>query len=243
MKRTICILTCVFFLAFLLAGSAFADLQRGDQSEEVSHLQTMLFETGFLFEEPDGSFGKNTEQAVKDYQKYIGAKITGIATDDLMEQLQETWYEVVYGGQPEANTGDGGIYPAFCNHWSDQQGNSKTDYCETHMAVRTEVEKLIESGSDENARRACELWKDEINRLYEIWKQHADDSSFANISASQALFWSSIDARESAVRSSYDKSNVDTEGLPQTDYAMEVVLREHAAWLCDLLSSLYGDYE
>ena len=37
--------------------------------EEVTALQQMLWDTGFIFEEPDGVFGRNTEKAVKWFQE------------------------------------------------------------------------------------------------------------------------------------------------------------------------------
>ena len=76
----------------LLSSAAFADIQRGDSGDEVVNLQTLLFECGWLFEIPDGEFGRNTEQAVKDYQKYAGFEVTGIATDEMLSWLQEDWY-------------------------------------------------------------------------------------------------------------------------------------------------------
>ena len=54
MKRIIGIL---LVLMFLFPASALADLRRGDRGEEVRQLQQMLWDTGFIFEEPDGVFG------------------------------------------------------------------------------------------------------------------------------------------------------------------------------------------
>ena len=246
MKQICRILSCLLILALLPAASALADLQRGNRGEEVVHIQTMLFETGFLFEQPDGNFGKSTEQAVKDYQKYIDAEITGIATNEMMGQLQETWYEVVCGGQPEGNGTEGfapsGMYPACCNHWNTPEGSSVIDYCERHMDIRLQVEKLMAADDTENARKACELWREEIRRLYDIWTQSAGKSCQASIAASQTLFWTSMEAREAAVRSVYDDASIEPGELANVEYVMETSLREHAAWLCQLLSNLYGEY-
>ena len=62
----------LFLIVLLLApGCALAELQRGDRGEEVTELQQMLFDAGFLFELPDGVFGRNTEDAVKWFQEYV----------------------------------------------------------------------------------------------------------------------------------------------------------------------------
>ena len=76
MKRIIGLL---LVLMFLFPASALADLRRGDRGEEVRELQQMLWDTGFIFEEPDGVFGGNTENAVKRFQEYALLEQTGAA--------------------------------------------------------------------------------------------------------------------------------------------------------------------
>lgn len=78
-----------FVLAMLLctASAALADFKRGDSGEEVAELQQLLFESGWLFESPDGKFGKNTEAAVKDFEEYAGLPVDGIADDRMIYEL------------------------------------------------------------------------------------------------------------------------------------------------------------
>ncbi len=91
MKKYIAaMLALILVLPILSAPAALADLQRGDRSDTVADLQQMLLETGFLFEEPDGVFGKNTEQAVKDYEEYASLPIDGIADDRMIYELSVT---------------------------------------------------------------------------------------------------------------------------------------------------------
>lgn len=45
----------------------------------MHELQQMLWDTGFIFEEPDGVFGGNTENAVKRFQEYALLEQTGAA--------------------------------------------------------------------------------------------------------------------------------------------------------------------
>jgi peptidoglycan hydrolase-like protein with peptidoglycan-binding domain len=56
-----------------------SNLRRGDSSDEVYTLQEFLFVQEFLSEKPTGFFGDLTKQAVKDYQKSIGIKESGMA--------------------------------------------------------------------------------------------------------------------------------------------------------------------
>ena len=76
MKRLI-VRAAAFIMTVLLAfaPAAFADLERGDRGDEVYDLQQLLFESGWLFELPDGIFGRNTEAAVKDFEEYAGLPV------------------------------------------------------------------------------------------------------------------------------------------------------------------------
>ena len=78
-----------FVLVFLLliSPAALADLERGDRGVEVEELQQLLFETGWLFELPDGIYGKRTEAAVKGFEKYANLPVDGIADDQMIYEL------------------------------------------------------------------------------------------------------------------------------------------------------------
>ena len=79
-------LLALFTLLCLLPGCSLA-LRCGDRSEEVKNLQQMLFETGWLFEEPDGIFGRNTENAVRNYERFAGLPADGVADEQMLEAL------------------------------------------------------------------------------------------------------------------------------------------------------------
>ena len=78
---------CLALLLLLSPLSAAAELQRGDSGDEVYNLQLMLFETGWIFELPDGRFGRNTEQSVRDYENYAGLHVDGVADDEMLRCL------------------------------------------------------------------------------------------------------------------------------------------------------------
>ena len=68
MGRWMRVLCCMLVIGLVSLPTALADLRRGDRGTEVEDLQRMLYEAGWLFELPDGVFGRNTEKAVKDYE-------------------------------------------------------------------------------------------------------------------------------------------------------------------------------
>ena len=92
MKRIISVL---LVLMFLFPASALADLRRGDRGEEVRELQQMLWDTGFIFEEPDGVFGGNTEKAVKWFQEYALLEQTGVVDDRTIDSLYACWLRIM----------------------------------------------------------------------------------------------------------------------------------------------------
>ena len=88
----------LFLTLMLILTSAFPALavQYGDQGEDVREVQRLLFQTGWLFEEPDGIFGPNTERAVMTYQEHYGLTPNGIVDDALLKQMQEDWDGLFY---------------------------------------------------------------------------------------------------------------------------------------------------
>lgn len=53
-------------------------LRRGDEGPEVSQVQAVLVELGYLEGNVDGKFGPDTQQAVRDFQKSAGLAEDGI---------------------------------------------------------------------------------------------------------------------------------------------------------------------
>lgn len=92
MKRMIGLLLA---LLLLVPVCALAELRRGDRGEEVTALQQMLWDTGFIFEEPDGVFGGNTEKAVKWFQEYALLEQTGVADDRTIDSLYACWLRIM----------------------------------------------------------------------------------------------------------------------------------------------------
>lgn len=64
-----------------------ATLQKGDKGGLVRSLQGKLTKLGYDTKGIDGDFGKNTESALKEYQKKEGLPVTGVADDALLSRL------------------------------------------------------------------------------------------------------------------------------------------------------------
>ncbi len=66
---------------------AYEGLTTGDNGYEVSKLQNRLSKLGYLTGTLDGDFGKNTENAIKTFQRDAGLHITGVANQQTIDLL------------------------------------------------------------------------------------------------------------------------------------------------------------
>ena len=232
---------CVLLALLLPTSAALADLKRGDAGDDVTELQLMLFESGWMFELPDGRFGGNTEQAVKDYEKYAGLKVDGVADDEMIASLRADWQQLMQELGPdeggEVGPNDDGMYPAFCNFWSMSESSSELDYCETHSQMCLEAMQLVMTGDADDARAACDLWQAEIERLYDRWYELCGEEQRDAVQAARALFVASVEARRAAIEGLYAGYQIEPDAA-QAESALELSLREHASWLCALLSGI-----
>ena len=117
----------------------------------------MLWDTGFIFEEPDGVFGGNTEKAVKWFQEYALLEQTGVVDDRTIDSLYACWLQImeengytVPDDEMESQTagfvpgynpyGDGddygedygdsyGDYPAYCHRYTTDSGDEHVEMC------------------------------------------------------------------------------------------------------------------
>ena len=62
-------------------------LAKGDKSDEVKAMQSMLVETGFLKGTPDGDYGNMTVEAVAAYQTAMGLEATGTADEATLRMI------------------------------------------------------------------------------------------------------------------------------------------------------------
>ena len=65
----------------------YANLQKGDESNDVMKLQVRLYNLGYLNDDRDGVYGSKTQTAVKLFQETVGLNATGIADSDTQAAL------------------------------------------------------------------------------------------------------------------------------------------------------------
>ena len=194
MKRIIGLL---LVLMFLFPASALADLRRGDRGEEVRELQQMLWDTGFIFEEPDGVFGGNTEKAVKWFQEYALLEQTGVADDRTIDSLYACWLRImeengytvpddemepqtagfVPGYNPYGDGDDYGDYPAYCHRYTTDSGDEHVELCGFHAQLAAN-----------QSLPGLEKWTNELNDLYTEWIDLSMEKDRAAVASSQAFF-------------------------------------------------------
>ena len=67
--------------------TTYNTLSKGDKSDEVLEMQNRLYMLGFLLDDRDGAFGKNTQTAVKMFQRAANLEVTGIADNQTLQLL------------------------------------------------------------------------------------------------------------------------------------------------------------
>ena len=238
MKRSISVL---LVLMFLFPASAMADLRRGDRGEEVRELQQMLWDTGFIFEEPDGVFGGNTEKAVKWFQEYALLEQTGVADDRTIDSLYACWLRIMEengytvpddemepqtaGVAPGDNPyGDGddygedyvdsyGDYPAYCHRYTTDAGDEHVELCSFHAQLTAN-----------QSLPGLEKWTYELNDLYKEWIDLSMEKDRAAVASSQAFFTLWLEQQRIAL---------EQQGVENVDDHIEALLRNQCVELCE----------
>lgn len=232
MKRIICVL---LVLMFLFPASALADLRRGDSGEEVRELQQMLWDTGFIFEEPDGVFGGNTEKAVKWFQEYALLKQTGVVDDRTIDSLYACWLQIMEengydvpddemepqtaGFAPGYNPyGDDdysdnyGDYPAYCHRYTTDAGDEHIEMCDFHAQLAAN-----------QTLPGLEKWTYEFNDLYNEWIDLSMENARAAVASSQAFFMLWLEQQRIAL---------ELQNVENVDDYIEAQLRNQCVDLC-----------
>ena len=70
-----------------VTATGYSTLVRGDSGDNVRKLQSRLKELGYLSGSADGTFGGQTERAVKAFQRALGLTQSGVASSSLQEKL------------------------------------------------------------------------------------------------------------------------------------------------------------
>lgn len=159
--KKICAILLSAVMLFMLSGPAAADVRRGDRGEGVAEIQTLLFQMGWLFEEPDGIFGPHTEEAVLNYQDYAGLKQDGVVDEATYDRMWEDWHYLFYDDGTPHNHGedwDGdGIWEvepddesmAALHNFHQPDVNSSETESETQTASSGKQESLVQTQESE----------------------------------------------------------------------------------------------
>ena len=228
-------------LLLLVPVCALADLRRGDRGEEVRELQQMLWDTGFIFEEPDGVFGGNTEKAVKWFQEYALLEQTGVADDRTIDSLYACWLRIMEengytvpddemepqtaGVAPGDNPyGDGddygedygdsyGDYPAYCHRYTTDSGDEHVEMCGFHAQLAAN-----------QSLPGLEKWTNELNDLYKEWIDLSMEKDRAAVASSQAFFTLWLEQQRIVL---------EQQGVENVDDHIEALLRNQCVELCE----------
>lgn len=231
MKRSLCLL----LLICLLPIGALAEVRRGDSGEDVFEIQQLLFETGFLFEEPDGRFGKNTQSAVEWFQHTWNLPVTGVVTEEDRMAMYDCWYSLF---NPDGTPIEGeplpddelepqplgpdveGDYPVCCNRYTEADGDEHIEFCGRHAMIAENMEPEIP---------VSQQWEDAIRALYEEWMDASAQEDRAMIASSQATFFLWVNQQRATLR---------MQGNEDEEAAIEAALRNQCADLCAIVSAL-----
>lgn len=221
-------------LLFLVPGCALADLRRGDSGEDVTALQQMLFETGFLFALPDGRFGKETEAAVKCFQEYALLEPSGVVDDRTLDSLYACWLQITEeNGMAEPVPDDNmepqtagfipgynveGDYPAYCHRYATDAGDEHVEMCGRHAEVAMD-----------NTLPGVEKWTKALNELYDEWLETSLEEDRAAVASSQAFFKLWLEQQATAFKQ---------QSVTDVDDRIEALLRNQCVDLCERVFDL-----
>ena len=183
-------------------------LYRGmGKNNDVVELQRMLIDLRFLNDKADGIFGKKTEQAVKDYQKWARLEVTGVAYPQTINAVGSSWEEMMApAAAPTPVPTEAPVeYPACCTATMDENGAEHIAYCELHGAIHQAAAQLLAEAKTDaavaNAHRiARSMWSAELDSLYSGWKAAATPEDLSRIASDQALFLAMLNSQEGLMK-------------------------------------------
>jgi len=257
MTRAMFFILAIFVLS---APAVMAELERGDRGDDVAELQQLLFESGWLFELPDGIFGKNTEAAVKGFEEYANLPVDGIADNQMIYELSVALEALneengvvsgYYGENPSIYFGSkymgidysygdiddsyevgGGIdFAECCIQYTEVDGSSRTDYCEKHHNLHKDTYDMLAYGDLASACMASDMWREEVDKLYAAWASVMPEAERGAIMANRATFFVSVESQRTALQIGSQAE----EQMINSEAGICQTLRNQAAWLCGMV--------
>ena len=184
MKRTR-VLCGILAAAVMLAActGACADLKRGSKGDGVKDLQQMMIDLGVLEGEADGLYGRKTEAAVRQLQRYWGKKQSGRAGEEFLLELNDLWHLALGNGtESGADPAEDLEDPAeTCAH--NESAPYGFDYCYRHEEGKA-LRDLLNPGRGRKVpdglkkvilKRIREYWLEAIRLNYDEWEETLPD--------------------------------------------------------------------
>ncbi len=176
MRRLQGLLAILLALCLLLSSAAMAELKRGDSGDTVLEIQRHLRDGGFLGAEPDGIFGKQTEQAVIAFQEVFDYEPNGILDDEQINYLlYATEDEVPDVFCTDGAGADGRGLESYCYSVTESNGyyyETNTIYCDAHSWIVAPAEAILQNGE---AADAAIMYEEAVMELYtELWARMPD---------------------------------------------------------------------
>lgn len=210
-------------------------LYRGcSDADGVKQLQQLLSDCGYLNDSIDGKFGKNTEAAVKAFQEAAGLQADGVAWPQTIRVLTAEWEAPASPGIPAGNSG---FTAPFCYSWENDDGSTTSVYCEKHAEMYAAQLNLLADGTADSILYSYGTWQREILDLYDAWIELLPEASRDGVAANRALCLSMMEAQRSAMLLSYEACATGI-GIVDAEYGMQLWMRTHAAWLCQMCNTL-----
>lgn len=171
--------------------------------EGVKNVQTMLVDCGYLNDVVDGIFGKNTEQAVKDFQSQNGLNADGIAWPQTIVALNEKWgIKMGYIAEPTPEpTPTPEAVKEHCAYITYEDGIEEVIICEDHELLHEMTNTYMSKAKTEEdylkIMKQCKaLWSEELELLYEEWLSVLDEEEKIAATARKSIFDASYMAHE-----------------------------------------------
>ena len=92
MIKRILILCTVLCMTNMMAFAQAKSVDKGQRGHHVQKIQTMLVHQGYLKDSADGIFGRNTELAVRKFQKAKGLAVDGYGYDECFRKGRNSFW-------------------------------------------------------------------------------------------------------------------------------------------------------
>jgi len=209
-------------------------LYRGSlDSDGIMELQMMLVDCGYLNDSIDGVFGKKTEAAVKAFQQAAGLYPDGVAWPQTIQLLEAEWERL------QIPTNDYTVFPSYCYIWQNEDETTLYVHCQKHWELYESAMNMLFENEAESMIYSYLTCQAEIESMYDEWISLMPVEAQGPVAASKALCISFIESQRKAMRESYNAMNL---GVMPSDmeYGMELWMRSHTAWLCQMLEMIGG---